>query len=473
MKKVLALLVLLLLLLPAVIFARPQQSSQSKPLVFTHVTVIDAATASIRQDMTVVIVGDHIAEVGKAAGVNVPKAAQVINGRGKFLMPGLWDMHVHTFRHNPRSTNTWFFPLFIANGITGVRDMWTTGDDFPQAIQFRKGLADGSFLGPRYGAVGWSVDGPDPIWPNSDVVSTPQEARDFVRRVKAAGIEFVKVYSKLHPEEYFAIADEAKKLAIPFAGHVPDVISAAAASDAGQRSMEHLRNVELGCSTKEDELLRSTTWGPRQAKEMRDTYDQKKCEQLVEKFARNQTWQVPTSWMFLQDRSRLRDLLTTDPRSRYLPAGVRARWEQQLPRLETSPEAQQQRQRNQQERLTIIAMMNKAGVPMMAGTDVGNPFLFPGFSLHDELASFVRTGLTPGEALRTATYNPVKFLGMLDRLGTVEKGKLADLVLLDANPLEDIHNTRKINAVVVNGRLLDRKALDGLLAQVEAAAHKK
>lgn len=466
---------LLFLLIPesAFVIAQTPHEVPQSALVFMHVAVIDTATASIQPDMTVVIVGDHITSVDKAATSNVPKDAQVVDARGKFLIPGLWDMHVHTFRHSPRSTNTWYFPLFVANGVTGVRDMWTTGDDFPQVVQWRKGLADGSFLGPRYGAVAWTVDGPDPIFPNSDVVKTPEEARDFARRVKASGVDFVKVYQKLPREEYLAIVDEAKKVGIPFVAHMPWVISAAEASDDGARSIEHLSNVEIGCSTKEEELLQVKSWGPPQAKEMRDTYDQKKCEQLVEKFAKNQTWQVPTSALFALDRSHLRDLLTNDPRSKYLPAEVRARWQEQLPKLETSPQQEVQRQKNQKERLNIIAMMNKAGVPMMAGTDVANPFLFPGFSLHDELAAFVRAGLTPGEALKTATYNPAKFLGMLDRLGTVEKGKLADLVLLDANPLEDIHNTQKIRAVVLNGRYLDRSALDKLLVDSETTAVKQ
>jgi imidazolonepropionase-like amidohydrolase len=347
--------------------------------------------------------------------------------------------------------------------------MWTTGDDFPQVVQFRKALADGGFRIPRYGAVGWLVDGPEAIWPNSDVVSTPEEAQKFVHRAKATGIDFVKVYWKLRREEYIAIADESKKLGIPFAGHVPFILSASEASDARQRTIEHLTNVDVGCSTKEKELLLvlDKMWGPAQAKETLDTYDQRKCEQLLEKFAHNQTWQVPTSALFFAERS------VSNARAKYLPPDVRARWQQELLEPDSlSPQPLEDRERQLSERLKIVGLMGQAGVPMMAGTDVGNPFVYPGFSLHDELALFVRAGLSPGEAIKTATYNPAKFLGMLDRLGAVEKGKLADLVLLDANPLEDIRNTQKIEAVVVNGRFLDRKELDQLLAKAEGEAKK-
>jgi len=474
---------LLVLLIPdsAFVTAQTKYEPLKSSVVFTHVAVIDTAGASVQPDMTVVIVGDHIAEVSRSTEVNVPKSTQVIDARGKFLIPGLWDMHVHTFTHNPRSTRNWYFPLLIANGVTGVRDMWTTSDDFPQIVQWRKGLADGNFLGPRYGAVGWLVDGPDPIWPNSDVVSTPEEARNFVRRVKAAGIDFIKVYWKLPREEYLAIADESKKLGTPFAGHVPFLISAAEASDAGQKSIEHLTNVDIGCSTKEQELLAvpAEKWGPPQDKETLATYDPEKCQQLLERFARNQTWQVPTSWMFFEGRALLRDQFATDPRSKYVPARVRALWQQQraapwtgLPPTNDDPaERQDRRHRKRQRALTIIGMMNRTGVPLMAGTDLGNPFVLPGFNLHDELAIFVEAGLTPGEALKTATYNPAKFLGMLDLLGSIQKGKLADIVLLDANPLEDIHNTKKIQAVVLNGRYLDRAALDKLLANAPAISN--
>jgi imidazolonepropionase-like amidohydrolase len=433
------------------------QDQRSRMVAFTHVAVIDTEHAQTRDDQTVLVAGGRISDVGPSKRISVRGSAQVIDASGKFLIPGLWDMHVHTFTHNPRLTNVWFFPLLIANGVTGVRDMWTTSEDLPQVLEWRKGMADGSFLGPRYGAVGWLVDGPEPMWPGSDVVKTPQEARDFVRRAKAAGVDFVKVYSKLLPDEFLAIADEAKQVGILFAGHVPDAVRAATASDAGQRSMEHLRNIMLGCSTKEDELIQVKTWGPQQVKEARDTFDQNKCEQLMRQLAGNQSWQVPT--LVVHDTS------INELRTRYVPLSLRAR--PATPQAEGRANAQSP---GQLERLRIVALMNQAAVPLLAGTDVAQKRLYPGFSLHDELALFVKAGLTPGEALKAATYSPAKFLGMLDRLGTVDKGKLGDLVLLDANPLDDIHNTQKIRAVVLNGRYLDRAALDKLLTNAATAA---
>jgi imidazolonepropionase-like amidohydrolase len=200
---------------------------------------------------------------------------------------------------------------------------------------------------------------------------------------------------------------------------------------------------------------------------MMDTYDEPKCERLLEKLAHNHTWQVPTSALFFAERS------MADPRWKYVPAEVRTAWQRELATQgSSSPQQREQRERRQRYRLRLIAEMDRAGVPMMAGSDVGNPFVYPGFSVHDELALFVRAGLTPEKALKTATYDPAKFLGLLDRLGTVEKGKIADLVLLDANPLEDIRNTQKVRAVVLNGRYLDRAELDRLLAGAEARASK-
>jgi amidohydrolase family protein len=442
--------------------------TQMSMLAIKNVSVIDVKNSKVERDRIVIITGNKITFVG--AKTKIPDGATIVDATGKYLMPGLWDMHVHTFINSFHATNSWFFPLFIANGVTGVRDMWTTGDAFAQVLQFRRGMADGSFLGPRYGAVGWLVDGPAPFWRGSDTVTTPQEAREFVHRVKAAGIDFVKVYWKLPREEYFAIADESKKVGIPFAGHVPFAVSLAEASDAGQRTIEHLAQLYVSCSSKEYEWMRSKDQNPEpitsQIIELIDTYDPRKCKNLLEHLAHNQTWVVPTAVMFLRDRSLA--TLSRDPRAKYLPANISSLWQQVLAKM-----GNEQNERRMREGLVVLGELNKAGVPLMTGTDVPNPLVYPGFSLHDELALFVQAGLTPGEALKTATYNPAKFLGVLDSLGTIEKGKLADLVLLDANPLEDISNTKKINAVVLNGHFLDRKALDELLAVAEATANEK
>ena len=191
-------------------------------------------------------------------------------------------------------------------------------------------------MGPRFAAVGSLVDGPGSIWPSAYVVSSPQEGRDFARKVKAAGVDFVKVYWNLGRPEYFAIAHEAKRLGIPIAGHVPLSISPGEASDIGQRSIEHLDGVLVGCSTKEQELLRVKTWSDKWQKEMLDTYDQRKCEKLLARFAQNETWPVPTLVVFNEGKS------TSDPRLKYVPASDRPAWRKQIDDQGTpSPERQE------------------------------------------------------------------------------------------------------------------------------------
>ncbi len=452
--------------------ALPQTAKQ---LVLTHVTVIDATGATPKQDMTLVITGDRISTLGKTGKVKVPRAAQAVDARGKFLIPGLWDMHVHVF-NNPsgRPPNDWYFRLFIANGVTSLREMWTKPEEMKYVSQWRQQFALGSFTGPRIAAVGTVLDGPTPRWPNTDTVATPEQARQMVRRIKAAGVDFVKVYDKLGRGEYFAIADEAKKEGFPFAGHVPFVIDAGEASDAGQRSMEHLNMLLESCSTEEEHLQKAEeTWNDENTKEMLDTFDGQKCRRLSAKLAANHTWQVPTLvWNRRYFDADVAHVIG-DPRLRYIPADEQGTWKPYLLRqAKLTNREKYLREREWEARLNLVGEMRKAGVQFLAGTDVGNSYIFPGFSLHEELTLLVTAGLTPMEALQSATRNPAIFLGKLRDLGTIQEGKLADLVLLDANPLEDIRNTQKIRAVILNGRLLDRGELDKLLTQAEGDAKK-
>ncbi|MGH9765246.1 MAG: amidohydrolase family protein, partial [Blastocatellia bacterium] len=294
------------------------------------------------------------------------------------------------------------------------------------------------------------------------------------------------VYSLLPRDGYFAIADEAKKEGIPFAGHTPILVSAAEASNAGQRSIEHLTEILMACSSKENEfhsqLVEASEKNPsslieinrRISVESLATYDPKKADSLFRLFARNKTWQCPTLTVLRSFASLDEPAFRDDPRMKYMPGFVKQFWDpKNSPALKNmTPKDFADQKLVYAKELEIVGAMQRNGVKIIAGTDTTNPFVFPGFSLHDELALLVKAGLTPMEALQCATRNAAEYLNRLDRDGTVEKGKKANLLLLDADPLEDINNTRKIDAVIMRGALHPRAELDELLSKQAAAAQK-
>jgi imidazolonepropionase-like amidohydrolase len=443
-------------------------------LAITGVTVIDATGAPARPGMTVVVTGDRITAIGKPGAVGVPEGARVVDGKGKYLIPGLWDMHVHTASPS-------FLPLYLANGVTGVRDMHALDPD--AIFGLRKLVQEGKQPGPRVVAAGPLVDGPKPFVPGSLVAANAAEGREAVRKLKKMGADFVKVYTKLPREAYLAIADEAKTQGLPFAGHLPESVSAGEASQLGQKSIEHLTGVELACSDGEDELRREAVAALAKADNQAamellgrigaraaDSFSDKKARALYARFVRNGTWQVPTLTVLRSLVSLDDPKFTADPRAKYMPPSFRSYWS-----LKLSPETAAMLKRAYKRATGLVRAMHQAGVPFLAGTDTpGVPYVFPGFSLHDELALLVAEGgFTPLEALQAATRDPARFFGREKDLGTVEPGKLADLVLLNADPLADIHNTTKIAAVVATGRLLPRRELDRMLADVEASDKKK
>jgi Amidohydrolase family len=455
-----------LLLLPTLLLAGGKTDSQQKALFLTHVTTIDITGGAPKPDMTVVITGDHISDIVEAGKVSDPQGGRVIDAGGKFLIPGLWDMHVHWYSRDT-------LPLFTANGVTGIRQMFGNSD----LLRWRDEVAKGSLQGPRMAVASPIIDGPQPVWPNSISVSDEAEGRKAVTKVKKWGADFVKVYSLLPREAYFGIADEARKQGIPFEGHVPFTVSAAEASDAGQKSIEHMTGVVLACSDKEDELRSELVQGNSPAARSRadakaiDTFSAKKEAELFARFIKNGTWQCPTLTVRRSNAYQDDPNFRNDERLRFIPRQILERWGMRTGNRGGGGYANAKRQF--QKEVEVIGDMRRAGVPLLAGTDTGNPFCFPGFSLHDELALLVKAGLTPAESLRAATLNPAKFFGLDQTLGTVEKGKLADLVLLEANPLEDIRNTQKIDAVIINGRFYDRKALDKMLSQAQTIANQR
>jgi hypothetical protein len=422
-------------------------SASAQSILFEHATVIEATGAPALADVSVAIADGRITSIAK--NIQPPPGARVIDATGKFLIPGLWDMHVHL---DPQGNS---LAALVANGITGIREMYS-GIPIATLAAWRARPEN-----PRIVAAGF-LDGPlmllsGPAPPDAYAVGTADQARRAVDVLAADGADFLKVYNSLPRDAYFAIAQESKRLGIPFAGHVPEAVSPAEASDAGQRSQEHLINILLACSTRETELRaqriatmsdpaisgadRMLELGFPDPQGLFDTYDDAKAAALFKTFVKNATWQVPTLVLlqgFLADKARAR-------RMAYMQDLSPEQFDAWMNRIGMLLERYKK----------LVGDMHRAGVEFLAGTDSGPNTPAPvGASLHDELELLVESGFTPMEALQAATRNPARYLGKLPEMGTIEPSKLADLVLLDANPLDDIRNTRKINLVVLRGRVV-------------------
>ncbi|HEV8598953.1 MAG TPA: amidohydrolase family protein [Gemmatimonadales bacterium] len=458
-----------------VLGAAQRASSQSDaPVAFTNATVIDVDAGRTLPGMTVVVSNGRFIAVSNE-GFQPPRGARIIDASGKFLIPGLWDMHVHAAFPD---LDAQFLPLLVANGVTGVREMFSRLDWVDSS---RARVRRGAFPGPRIVASGHILDGKPPIWPGSVAVTTAAEAKRAVDSLVRGGADFIKVYSRLSPEAFFAAAREARAKRVPFAGHVPTLVRVQDASDSGQRSIEHLTGMFTACNAREEHLLAglaAAVQSPKgwdsagmlsraSADVQLQEFSAERCRAVAARLVKNGTWMVPTiavlhSTAYLDDST-----LAADPRLRYIPSGFKQGWNPKADfrfRMLT-PADWARRKVIYAKQLEIIRLLHDAGVRFLAGTDLANPYIYPGFSLHDELASLVAAGFTPAEALRAATLDPARYLGAADSLGSIEPGKRADLVLLDANPLDDIRNTTKIAAVVAAGRLYDREALRKLIAE--------
>ena len=462
------------LFLHTFLWAGAQPKSTDDVLIFTNVNVVGVRDGEIAQGVTLVIKKGRISGLAKVGFVGPGRNIQIVNANGKYLIPGLWDMHVHSAFVSPAWDEKVIEPLYIANGVTGVRDM---GGD-PDVLESRRRRIDsGELLGPHI-----LMAGPFLAAGKSDrqtiAVNTPEDARQAVDAVKKRGVDFVKILS-VSRESYFAVADESAKQAIPMVGHVPYSVSVREAAAAGQKSIEHLTGILLACSSREDELraqglaaLAKRDYAAYQklGPQIMSTYDPDKAGALFLQLAKSNTWQVPTL-VWTEANSRIDDAdLQSDPRLKYVPASVRGLWDPAKLREKTSPEELAALKAEAARDVELVKAMHGAGVRFMAGSDGPDPHVFPGFSLHDELEWLVKSGFTPLQALQSATFNPALFMSKMDKYGVVELQRAADLVLLDANPLDDIRNTRRIFGVVMGGKYYSRRDLDTILQQVEKLA---
>jgi len=462
---------------PAV-FAQEAAAAGTEVVVVTGVTVVDGTDGPARPDSAVVLVGDRIAWVGPAAEVPRRGSARVVDGRGRYLVPGLWDMHAHGIDYE----DIWP-PLFLANGVTGIREM----QGYDENRLTRDKIARGELLGPRVVLASAIIDGPvSVLGPPITKVANAEEARAAVRTAVAQRSDFVKVYFYLPKDAFAAIADECHRHGLPFAGHWPYRFHPLDAARAGQRSFEHNFGLPIATSSHRDGFLARLDAKPIDPKAPRDFFNlarelDRQAAQAYDPAAAARhfaglnacgSWLSPT---FAINRviSRPADAFAHDPRNKYVPRPVRDLWVDRLPLFTpVTPEQIAQQDAYFEAQLRLVGEARRAGVGVLGGTDCLNPYVFPGFSLHDELDFLVEAGLGPRRALQAVTRDAAAFLGRADTAGTITPGKVADLVLLDADPLADIRAVRRIDTVVTAGRVLGRAALDRMLADAEAAANR-
>jgi imidazolonepropionase-like amidohydrolase len=411
-------------LLSLLVFAA---AASAQTTAIRNVTVIDVIRGEARRT-NVIVTGSKITAVGARA--RIPARAKVIDGRGRFVIPGLWDMHVHLYD----SDSMW--SLYTAHGITGVRDM---GSVYERTRLWGKQALAGT--GPRVFTSGSPVDGPGSESTKFPVlrVAGPEDGRRAADSLDTQGVDFLNVLSSLSRDAYFALAQRARVRRAIFAGDVPESVSITEAIDARQRSMEHLFGIALACSSEEQDLRERYNEAiahnnTERIHELRqrayETFSEMKAVELFKRMARYGVWQTPTMAL----------------RKRDVSAGS-------LPLFRADYDIHRR----------IVGLMARNGVGILAGTDTGGANLIPGAALHDELALLVDAGVTELDALRAATFNAARFFNLEVSSGSVDRGKTADLVILDANPLVDIGNTRRIRSVMVRGKLIERKRLDGML----------
>ena len=438
------------------------QASTTSDLAITHVTIVDVAGGPSRPDMTVLIKGDLITTLGPSSRVSIPRGTRVVDGRKRYLIPGLWDMHVH-FMNTGESA----LPLLVSHGVTSVREM---GGRIADTRAWQARMAAGTLVGPRIRTAGPVLESPGYfarvrerderlggrlvplVLPYRIAVGDTLQARRAVDSVHKLRADFVKIRTAASREAYFAILAAARRVGLAVAGHAPTAVTLREASDSGQRSFEHSIA----------EQMRRVPVSEREA--------------LYKRFAANGTWYVPTLVVLSAPRTRDADVLAMledslgrrDSRRRFMAPPLVDWWriqvEERMEDTATSRRLAQSWRASYEATLDVIRAMRAAGVPILVGTDAGSVMVFPGFSVHDELELLVNDArLTPREALWGATLGPARFFGMEREVGTIEAGQLADLVLLDADPLADIRNTRRIAAVVLRGELFDATARQRLL----------
>ena len=425
----------------------------------TDVTVIDVENGVAVPGQTIIVLDDRIEEIGTQETVDVPKNAEIINGHGLYLMPGLVDAHVH-YLEAPI-----FGRLMIANGVLLVRDMGMPNE---YILPLRDELNQGKTLGPEMVASGAMLDGVPPVIPTISMgLTTPEQGRTAVQAQVKAGVDTIKVYSNLDQAVFLSITDEARKLGVKVVGHVPDSIYIEDAAAAGLSSIEHWFGLEKVIAKLLGEPVTLTYTGMGSGFDYLLRLDEVDPQALQDFYQRLQASGVtvdPTVVTFKNWPNVNALELQNLPHGEYISQNLFSMWKSQWAGQTEFPDLFWQNWAK------MVKDMNKAGVPLMVGTDLMCPGIIPGYSVHEEMGIWQEAGIPAADILRSATIVPVRFMGLGDRLGSISVGKVASMVLVRANPLEDIGNAQQIESVFLRGQYLSREDLDRLLAEANDLA---
>lgn len=446
-------------------------AAPAQDIILRQATIVDVANGRLRPGQAVAISGDTIRAVGpdRAIARRFPRS-RAVDARGKFVMPGLWDMHVHFGGGTDLIVeNKALLPLYVANGVTAVRD--AAADLSPSVLEWRSAVALGKLTGPTIFTSGPKLEGYKPLWKGTIEVGTPGEVNAALDRLQAMKVDFVKITDNtLKPDIFLYTVSEARRRGLKTSAHTPFALTIDQAVDAGLSSIEHIDYLIKAGSPREAEIGAAYAAGRLTYGEasdaFTDSFDAKYAAGVYRRLARGGVSVTPTLNMGRILAYLDREEHRSDTGLDYIGPGLRKTYEWRVERAaKATPSQIAERHKKYALSARVLPMLVRAGIPVMAGTDAGylNSFNYPGWGLHDELERYVEAGLTPRQALVSATITGPRFLGHEDRYGSIAAGKAADILILNADPLRSIRATRAIHAVVLRGKLLDRRVLDTML----------
>jgi imidazolonepropionase-like amidohydrolase len=463
---------------------QPTEVVFEEALCIENISILDPEKGLIK-NQTVIIRAGKIHKVVSSDELHLAPDNDIIDGTDKFMIPGLWDAHVHFAYIEELAPK--MLDLFIAYGITSVRD---TGGEIGFVKKWKEKALSNPTAAPRVMIAGPLIDGIPNVYDGSDVwhpalsvgVESVDEVINLVNELDSLGVDMLKAYEMLTPDQFVTITKLGKEKGLKVSGHVPLSMDAISASNVGLNSIEHLKNLELSCASNADKLLeerkrllasgKNDRGGVLRSRIHRaqqqiaiENYDEYKAQEVLDVMAQNQTWQIPTLAINTGSTKRFFATVEWKESYKYLPDSIEQQWRKNVETM-MGREVSEFSHRFAKWKLDMVDKIHQAGIDIMAGTDCPILYLTPGLSLHQELALLVESGLSPLDVIKTATLNPARYFNLENELGSIRENMWADLVILDANPLENINNTKCIYAVLKQGKYFDRNELDEILERL-------